>query len=287
MDAEEAILRMFARQLNNNLEELALLGDTVGPAALESDLIDGGSGTLYVKDNYLALFNGWMRDADGGQVVDIAGANISSNVFSRMLNALPDKYKRNYGQLRFLVSPGIEQNYREKVGARATNAGDRAVSSADRQTPFGVPLVPVPLLPFYPTVVENATMTGVAAQSLRYAPIYDGSQSVLPNALANLPTAAYAETTDYLWDDTLGTVTRVGGGNIGAGEVVKATYQAYPQALLTHFSNLIFAIGKDIQIEKDRDIYASTNQFAITVRVDCQFENLDAVVKAKNLGITV
>jgi hypothetical protein len=285
--AEEAIIRMFARQLNNNLEELAILGNTVAPAALESDLIDGGSGTLYVKDSYLGLTNGWLKLAESGHQVDIGGANISSNVFSQMLNALPDKYKRNYENLRFMASCGIEQNYREKMGARATAAGDQATSSRTSLTPFGIPLLRVPLLPFYPTYVENATMTGVAVQSLTYAPIFSASDAVLPSALAKLATAAYSAVTDYAFDYTNGTITRDGGGTIGAGDVVKVTYQRFPTLLLTHFSNMIFAIGRDITIEKDRDIYAGTDQYAITVRVDVQFEEVDAVVMANNVGISV
>lgn len=51
--------------------------------------------------------------------------------------------------------------------------------------------------------------------------------------------------------------------------------------------NLITAIGRDIRIEKDRDIFARLNQWAITTKVDAQFEEVDAVVKAYNIGSTL
>ena len=65
---------------------------------------------------------------------------------------------------------------------------------------------------------------------------------------------------------------------------MKVTYGAAPQLILTHKNNFIMGIDRDIRIEKDRDIYKSVNQYAITAKVDFQFEELDAIVKVKNIG---
>jgi len=55
--------------------------------------------------------------------------------------------------------------------------------------------------------------------------------------------------------------------------------------LLTHFRNLIVGLGRDVRIEKDRDIFKGVNQYAITIKVAVDIENLDAVVKVTNIGL--
>lgn len=282
---EDTIVRMMATQTGNDMEELMILGDILGPAALESDLLDGGSTTGYIKDTFLALFNGWLRKADNGNLVDFDGQAISNNVFSRMLNAMPNKYRRQRNRLRFLVSDDLEQLYREKVSTRATAAGDRAAVSADNLTPFGVPLLPISLFPFNPTTVEHLTFTGAnTTVSLRYNNVESGSVVVLPSTLASAATTPYVEGTDYSVDEVAGTVTQISTGSIGATDTVKITYGASPQCVLTHMDNLILAIGRDIQIEKDRDIFAQLNQWAISTKIDVQYEELEAVVKGYNIA---
>jgi hypothetical protein len=65
------------------------------------------------------------------------------------------------------------------------------------------------------------------------------------------------------------------------------TYRAAPQMILTHKSNLIVGIGRDVRIEKAREIFRGVNQYAITTKVDINFEELDAIVKVKNIGTGV
>ena len=57
--------------------------------------------------------------------------------------------------------------------------------------------------------------------------------------------------------------------------------------MLTHMNNYIVGIGRDIRIEKDRDIYKGTNQYNITAKVSVQFEEVTAIVKAKNIGTDI
>ena len=101
----------------------------------------------------------------------------------------------------------------------------------------------------------------------------------------NTPTAPYIEGTDYHMDYVNGTITRDAGGAITSGAVVKITYQAESQLLLSDYRNLLVGISKNIMIEKDRDIYKSVNQYAITADIAAQIENLEAVVWAKNIGL--
>ena len=287
---EEKIIRLFARQTNNDLEELYIHGDTTGYMAVENDLFPGGSTSDLIADAYLALTNGFVRKAEGGNVVDLGGANISSNVFSRMLNAMPTKFKRDRSRLRWLMAVELEQLWRERISTRATGLGDQALMTDTPVMPYGIPAIPVPLLQFYVPQVEVKAFTGSGTTiQLDYAPIQAGSVTVVADADAgSIPTTPFIDTTDYVVDATLGTVTHAGGGSaIGTTESVRITYNSFPQIVLTHMDNLILAIGRDIRLERDRDIFKGVNQFALTVKVDVQIEELTAVVLGTNIGDTV
>jgi len=286
-DIETHIIKMFATQLANDLEELYVLADILGPAVLQGDIVDGGSTTQYIKDNYLALMNGWLRLADSGNVVDALGGNIESKIFSLAIKAMPSKFKRNREQLRFLIASDLEQNYREKISTRATGAGDVALSTTKNLTPFGIEAVQVPLLPLQPTVVEHVVVNtdGTTATALRYKPVT--AIVVTPTTITgDTPITPYILDTDYSQDLTNGTITRLTGGAIGSGATVKVTYSPYSQMLLTHFRNLVLGIGRDVRIEKDRDIFKGVNQYAITVKAAVEIENIEAVVKVVNIGLS-
>lgn len=282
---EEHIIRMMATRLANNLEELYWDGNTVGPAALESDLYEGGSTTLYRKDTYLELFNGWLELAEAGNVVDAENAPISPNMLSRALNAMPNKFKRNRNNLKFFLSWNHEQDFRETISSRASMKGDDALTGSRNLNPFGIELMPISLLNPEPTYVEDtvANSDGTTAVALSFAPI---SNLVLTTqALGNTPEAAYVEGTDYTVDETNGTWTRLTAGAIGAGATVKATYSTAGRMVLTNPKNIILAIGRDIRIERDRNIYKTVNEFAITVKVFVEFEEISSVVLVKNIAV--
>ena len=286
---EDTVVRMMATQMGNDVEELYINGDLLGRAALESDLLDGGDTSRYVKDSFLALFDGWLRKADGGTQVDLGGKAISANVFSKMLNAMPIKFRRQRSRLRFLMSTELEQLWRERISSRATASGDQALSSSGNLVVFGIEIVPVNLMPFQPEIVEHVTLSGTTAVQLRYSNLVSGSEIVTPDTLAGVPTDKYVEGagSDYVFDPVAGTIARDAAGAIGDGDTVKVTYQAGPQVILTHMDNLITAVGRDIRIERDRDIFSRMNQWAITTKVDVQFEELTAVVKGSNIASTL
>lgn len=284
-NVEDHVIRMMAKQLANNLEELYWEGNTLGPAVLESDYIEGGSSTLYRKDSYLALFGGWLKLAEGGHVVDAENAAIQQAVFGKMLRAMPNKFKKNKNLLRWLLSHNTEQSYREGLSQRPGALGDAAVNSADNPKPFGVSMEPVSLLPENPQYVEHVTVNtdGTTATPLSFAPVTDVVVST--STLGISPEAKYILDTDYSQNLTLGTITRLGGGAIGSGATVKVTYRTASRVLLTNPQNMILAIGRDVRIERDRNIYKTVNEFAITVKVYACFEELDAVVLCKNIAL--
>lgn len=282
---EDHVIKLMATQLANDLEELYIVGDLIGAAILEADFKDGGSATEYVKDAYLALQDGWARLADSANIVDALGANIGLAIFGKMLRAMPTKFRRNKNNLRWFMSPDLWQLYLEKLATRATNLGDQAAGGG-QHGPFGVRTVEVPLWDFTPQVVEHVVLNGTTQVALRFKPI--SNVVVTTSTLGKTPEAAFVGGgTDYTVDTAGGLINREGAGAIGDGDTVKVTYSANPQILLTHQNNYIVGIGRDITIEKDRDIYKGVNQYAITAKVSVQFEELTAIVKGKNIGTDI
>ncbi len=278
---EDHIIQMMATQTANDIEELYISGDTLGPAVLEGDIVDGGSSTQYIKDSYLALQNGWQKLANSGHIVDAEGANIGLSIFSKALRSMPTKYRRRKADLRWSMSPDLAQIYFEKLATRATSLGDAAAGGA-AHGPFGIPIVEVPLWDFLPKVVEHIVLNGTTAVALLNKPVTN--VVVTPITLSGTPITPYVVSVDYTLDATNGTVARIGGGAIGDGDTVKVTYQSNPQLMLTHMSNFVVGIGRDIRIEKDRDIYKGVNQYAISAKVSVQIEEVDALVKVRNVG---
>lgn len=126
---ENTIIEAMSRQTATDLEELALLGDTSS------------------QDPYLKGLDGWRVLADDGHPVDLQGATLDKDALSAMYRALPDKYKRNHGDLRFYFAPAALQDWNDSFADRPTPAGDAALSAGIAPPYMGVPLVPVPLIP--------------------------------------------------------------------------------------------------------------------------------------------
>jgi hypothetical protein len=281
-NVEETIIRLMATQLANDLEDLYINGNKLGPAVPQSDILEGGSSDA-IKDSFLALSDGWSLLGDSANVVDALGQNIGLSVFSKAIRALPTKFRRNRSALRWFISPDLWQLYLEKLATRGTSLGDNAAQGGGGMPgPFGITAVPVPLWEFEPLTVEHVTLTGTTVVALKNSAITDVTVHV--DELGASPTEAYILTTDYVLDAAAGTIARNGGGAIASGEVVKVTYRSSPQILLTHQNNFVVGIGRDVRIEKDRDIYKGVNQYAITSKVDVQFEELSAIVKVRNIG---
>lgn len=282
-EVEEHIVKMMAKQAANDVEELNILGDTLGPASPESLLLgEGGSDDRYMRDTFLALTSGWQRLSDDGHIVDAEGQNIGLSLFSRMIRAMPTKFRRNRNDLRFFMAPDLWQLYLEKVTTRATALGD-SVAGGAQHTPFGIQAVPVPLWDMTPTVVEHATLDFTNPVALRYAPVQDVVVTLA--TLANTAVEPYPEGAGgYVLDAAAGTIRAADNGSGLDGVEVKITYRSNPQVILTHRNNFIIGIGRDIRIEKDREIFKGVNQYAITMKIAVTFEEVDAIAKCINIG---
>lgn len=142
-DLEDHIARLMATQAGNDVEDLAINGDT----ALSSD-------------NLYKAFNGFRKLAlNGGQVVDAGGATISKATFNSALKAMPRKYKQRRNQLRFFTGSNLVQDYLYNLTTVGSTPEDIASSilrgnpAAPEGNPggvipfaFGIPVVEVPLI---------------------------------------------------------------------------------------------------------------------------------------------
>jgi len=127
---EDEIIRLFATQIAMDHEELYLLGDT-------------GS-----TDTYLKLLDGWRKRAvAGGHVYDHEAGGIAVEVLGQLLDLMPEKYVRDYADLRFYVSPKFEHGYKKILGQRPTPAGDKFLLTETPATYAGIPVTRVPMIP--------------------------------------------------------------------------------------------------------------------------------------------
>ena len=285
---EDTIMRLMATQFSNDLEELYINGDKTGPVVYEDQVVDGGSPTDAVVDTYLKLQDGWLKLAGGSHIVDHDGQNISNQIFSDMIVEMPSKFKRNKRNLKFFMSDNTEQLYRNNLAARATGLGDTAATSETNIRPFGIEAVPLALLPQTPLVTEHVTLAGTTAVALKNKNIVNGSEIVVLQSIDSnpkVPVTPYVEGTDYDMDYAAGTIARNGGGALSDPSDVKVSYLALSQMFLTEYRNLVLGIGRDIRVERDRNIFSSVSEFAMTARVAVQIEETDAVVLGINIGL--
>ena len=280
------VTRMFATQTGNDMEDLWINGDVLGPAALESDMLEDGSATEYVLDEYLGMFDGLIRSCDSGHIVDAGGENMGVSLIRQAVMALPHKFRKNRKAINLLGSPDIEELWRERVSGRSGPEGAAALGGGAPPKPFGFNYGPLSLFEFRPVIVEHVVLSSTTAVSLRYGPITD--MVVTPTTLtAKKPVTAFVDVTDYTLDAAAGTIARTGGGAIGDGDTVKVTYRSAPQMIMTPKQNVVLGVSRDVRIERARNIHRRVTEFVITAKIGFALENTDAVVKITNMGTGV
>lgn len=91
---EDHIARMIATAAGNDLEDLAINGDTDS------------------SDPFYQVFDGWNKIAEeDGHVVDAEGAPVSRAVFNKALKAVPRKFMARRNNLRFFAGSNMIQDY--------------------------------------------------------------------------------------------------------------------------------------------------------------------------------
>jgi hypothetical protein len=154
---EDHIARLMAQQTANDLEDLAINGDSVnhsGDALLKA--FDGWRKRLF--------YGGHVLDANSITLPDGTGAGeLHRGTFSAALRAMPRKYMGRRGSLRFLTATGLLQDYmfREQLMDQGgfpeqtnvnTQGGDNNPgpnAGWSPTAPYGVRAQEVPLFPEY------------------------------------------------------------------------------------------------------------------------------------------
>jgi hypothetical protein len=144
---EDHVARLLSAQAANDIEDLAINGDT--------ELTD---------DALYKSFDGWRKRLYGGaNVVDAAGATLDRAVFHRALRAMPRKFMGRRGALRWYTSAGLLQDYvfsdqfvptEGQLRPAGTNPDSGDVVAGDTAgwsptSPFGIRAQEVPLFPEY------------------------------------------------------------------------------------------------------------------------------------------
>lgn len=159
-ELEDHIARMMATQAGNDLEDVAINGDT----ALTADPL-------------LKAFDGWRKRALAGAVViDNAAAVVDRGTFNKALKAMPRKFMQRRGGLKFFTGSGLLQDYlfslqKEEAGyvnpetlaSQGINSAVKPEGAAGFTTgfAFGLPVQEVPLMLDYDVdTVTAGTQTG-------------------------------------------------------------------------------------------------------------------------------
>lgn len=144
-DLENTVVRVMARQTATDLEELAIQGDTLS------------------GDSFLQGLDGWRKLAENANKVNLEGATLDKSALSAMYKALPNRYKRNHGDLRYYFAPGAVQDWHDTFSDRASALGDEAMTSATAPPYMGVPLTAVPNIP-----TDQDGVDGYSGSNLSY-----------------------------------------------------------------------------------------------------------------------
>lgn len=157
---EDHIARLMASQAANDIEDLAINGDT----ALTGDPL-------------LKSFDGWRkRLLAGANVVDAQAGLLDRSIFNKALKAMPRNFMQNRQGLKFFVGSSLIQDWlfsvqlTSNVEVRDLNAATSGLNRAVRSeggagfnagSPFGVPLQEVNLFQSYDAdSVTSGTQNG-------------------------------------------------------------------------------------------------------------------------------
>lgn len=150
---EDHIAQIMARQTANDMDDLLINGNT-----------SSGNSLLKALDGFVKLARA------NGRTVDEAGNNVSRATYDRILRNMPAKYLQRRNELRFFSGSGLVQDTAFSIqnpnSATAATAGAPAPGStagdasffngsiranggagATGLSPFGIPLVEIPLMP--------------------------------------------------------------------------------------------------------------------------------------------
>lgn len=152
---EKIVTDLMATQLGIDLIDLYLNGD---------EATDSGDPDY----NFLKINDGWIKQIkNGGNIVDNANASLSLDMFYKILQAVPNKY--NNGNLRWIMSPHMQQNWERTLYNAAKNNGS-TLPDKFYTAPAGIPIEPETTFPDDAIIItdpKNLIVTNTYTMQIR------------------------------------------------------------------------------------------------------------------------
>lgn len=288
------LMRMIASQSANELDLMAMYGKRVPDAEINNatdinQLVNGWLTLAGGSDGTARKDSGHVIDARTSGLFTDSNGYITPEKFSRTFKTLPNKYRGNTSNLRFIAPIDIYQDYNDYLGNRVVSTADAYLLGVGNLTYANISVQGAALMPTDKPVVKiggasTTVTTGVIGTT---ALVVASGTSISAGTILGLELGtAYEE---------VAVVSSINGANItlsaplqyshlgGAG--VKEVTCDGADMLLTDYRNLIFGIQRDIRWETERHARRRSTSFVMTLRVDTQIENLDSMVLLKNLKV--
>ncbi len=131
---ETTMMQGMTRRISTDIELLAIQGDRTKY-----------TGATDVFGRLLKRSNGWDKLTESAHILDVGGATIQKGIFAEMIRMMPQQYLQDPA-LRWFVSKSIAIDWMDLLSDRGTAVGDNALNG-NSVSPYGIPLVEVPLLP--------------------------------------------------------------------------------------------------------------------------------------------
>ena len=128
------IMRLAALEFGNDIEDIGLNGDTTYTGADEA---------------FLTITDGWLKiaKADAISYDTNASTDYMDVVFPAMVDALPEKYRRDKSKLRFYVPDSVKQAYIRQIAGTNTSAA-LPYLTGEADPPYeGIPIKSIPKMP--------------------------------------------------------------------------------------------------------------------------------------------
>lgn len=168
LESEEMVSRwhITRRAIRRNISRERLVGQTTGAMMgqiatdMENLHINGdtslGAGTPI--NDLLRINDGLDKITNSAHILDANANFISKQIFANMLRRMPDAYQDDPG-LRFFLPRSIQIDWTELNSQRIDSIGERAFKG-NVEAPFGVPIIPIPLMPSRKSVAVTVATGG-------------------------------------------------------------------------------------------------------------------------------
>ncbi|MDF2615356.1 MAG: hypothetical protein K0Q47_11 [Sedimentibacter sp.] len=131
---ETTMMQGMTKRISTDIELLAIQGDRTK--------YNGATDTF---GRLLKRANGWDALTESAHILDVGGATIQKGIFAEMVRMMPQQYLQD-ADLRWFVSKSVAIDWMDLLADRGTAVGDNALNG-NSVSPYGIPLVEVPLLP--------------------------------------------------------------------------------------------------------------------------------------------